>query len=437
MTVLPPRRALPDALARLTLGALLWSGLALAQEIPEVPKAPEVPEVPGAVTSELGARGPGGRALPWRVVAFEDPAADACDPLLARYGECVELVRFADLDHVWNPSARAPRQVSAGLRSISAVTAVAWETLAYRWFVADAAPEKTATADGIQALPSPADTWDAAAPARRRTVSLPDKAAWLPMSSWTGPGGLFHLAAWNVPAGAPSPPQTVVLTGRFASRLGYRGRAHPYEIMDADPSSSAPFFEQMFPYDSASQNFGPEAVPLSAYAWPDQLTGLSEEAGWSERVRDAGVPLLADDDEASFLSRAHLAFEEEYDRLLGVSVASYALEDFTINQMRVLAALNLMRAPPGLLERQSGRSRDIVAAALGQADSTEEAAERVDRTVFAFQGGFELKYDQIPPDVVDLWLRRLLLEHPPEEALVRDEWAPAVLEAIIAEYQKR
>ena len=62
MTVLPPRRALPDALARLTLGALLWSGLALAQEIPEVPKAPDVPEVPGAVTSELGARGPGGRA---------------------------------------------------------------------------------------------------------------------------------------------------------------------------------------------------------------------------------------------------------------------------------------------------------------------------------------------------------------------------------------
>ena len=78
MTVLPPRRALPDALARLTLGALLWSGLALAQEIPEVPKAPEVPEVPGAVTSELGARGPGGRALPWRVVAFEDPAAEGC-----------------------------------------------------------------------------------------------------------------------------------------------------------------------------------------------------------------------------------------------------------------------------------------------------------------------------------------------------------------------
>lgn len=427
MTLPKPLCRSSAPLRGLTLAALLAGSAARAQEVPEVPEAPEVPEVPAALKVDRSARKADLRALPWRVVGFVDPADTSCDPLEARYGGCIELVEFPDLSRVWNPSMRAPREVSSALRSITSAGALAWETLAYRWFMDDQAPAKTARADGIEALPSPADTWDAGTPARRRTVSMPDRAAWLDGEAWTGPKGLFHPAIWSVPTGEPTPPTAIMLYGRFASRLGYQGRAHPYEIMDADPTSSAPFFEQMFPYESASENFGPEAVPLSAYAWPDQLNGLSGGAGWADRVVAAGMPLLEDDTLPAYVARVHRAFEEEYDRLLGVSVASYALEDFTINQMRVLAALNLMRAPPGLLARQSGRSRDIVAAALGQADSTSEASERIDRTVFSFQGGFELKYEQIPADVVDTWLRRLLRERPPEPALIQEEWGPALL----------
>ena len=288
-------------------------------------------------------------------------------------------------------------------------------------------PEQTAAADGILALPSAADTWDAAFPARHRAVSLPNADAWLETVGAERDGALADFATWNVPDGVPTPPPSVVMSGRFAVRLGYQGRAPPYAIMDADPSSSAPFCAQMFPYDSASENFGPESVPLSRYAWPDQLSELSADDGWADRVTTAGVPLIGDDELSSYRGRVHRAFEDEFDRLLGVSVTSYALEDYTVNQMRVLAALNLMRAPPGLLARQSGRSRDIVAAALGQADSTEEAAERMDRSVFAFQGGFELRYEQIPAEVVETWLRRLLIEYPPDLALIRDDWGPALL----------
>ena len=423
MTV-PP---LPRGPCALLGGLLLWSLPAAAQEIPAAPEVPKAPTVPSGLLPAGDDPTLERRPLPWRVIGLEDPADTACDPMDARYGTCLEWVQFRDLSDDWGPSEREARPVSAPLRATSAAAASAWEALAYRWFMAKEAPERTAQADGILALPAAADTWDAAFPAHNRTVALPDKDAWLTDQGWMGPDGLFRPVAWKAPDGVPALPPTILLAGRFAARLGYQGRPHPYEVMDADPTSSAPFFEQMFPYESASENFGPAAVPLSAYGWPDQLTGLDADAGWADRVRSAAVPLLSDDTLNAYRGRVHRAFEEEFDRLLGVSVTSYALEDYTINQMRVLAALNLMRAPPGLLARQSGRSRDIVAAALGQTDATEDATDRLDRSVFAFQGGFELKYEQIPQDVVLTWLNRLLLEYPPDAALIGERWAPEVM----------
>ena len=39
-----------------------------------------------------------------------------------------------------------------------------------------------------------------------------------------------------------------MIRGNFVG-LGYDGRPHPYDIMDADRQSSAPFYEQLYPFD--------------------------------------------------------------------------------------------------------------------------------------------------------------------------------------------
>ena len=107
---MPPRCSRVVA-GGLTLGLWLWSGPAPAVDTPtEVPT--EIPEVPEGLLGDKASRDAERRPLPWRVMAFEDPGDTSCEPLEARYGACLELVVFPDLEEVWTHSERHPREVS-------------------------------------------------------------------------------------------------------------------------------------------------------------------------------------------------------------------------------------------------------------------------------------------------------------------------------------
>ncbi len=338
------------------------------------------------------------RAPAFAVIALTDAPGDAdCPPAAAARGDCLERAQILDPGPAFEGSSTRAERVR--WRLLSRLPWLLWEDMAHQGFGEESLLAETLLAAGFDTLPESRLLWDAARPDPHLTVAFPDRAAWL------RPADLWRPLRVVQPEGLPALPAVTVLAGRFASRMGFDGRAWDYELMDADPQSSGPFFEQLYPFRAAAGS--PESVPLRDFDLPEALAGWLAEDAEGERTRAALAPtLLAEADQATLEAAAGEQFER-WARIEGVRIAEYALRDHTVNQMRVLAALSLMRSAPDSLEQSSGRTRSLVAAALGETDDQAQIASRLDPSIFALQGGFALRYEVLPASVTWAWLARL------------------------------
>ena len=188
---------------------------------------------------------------------------------------------------------------------------------------------------------------------------------------------------------------SIVLSGRFAERLAVNGRLHDYDMMDAEPQASGPFFEQIYPYQTIYQGQDDSFIPLTDFRYQvDPVNG----------AKPATVIQVNSLDEARIQSDKQ--FNEFY-RLVGVQVMQFAMQDYTANHMRILATLNTMRSPPGELGTITGISGNINASALGETDSTDAQAKRIRSDAYALSSGFSLNYQKIPDLLTTKWIERL------------------------------
>ncbi len=368
---------------------------------PKVPKAPDGLDQLGGLLSKKPEveRVP----LPHAVLLFQDRSAADCPRVDAFHGDCVE-----EVDFVSRPSEQSTRQDVAEWRSFGRQNARTWESLAYRWSLADDPVLTTVQAAGFGALPSPKDAWDRT-PVRRRTVSAPDAAHTLNPQEW------FSHVSYRVSQGSHTP-DVVRLTGRFASRLGYDGKPFPFEIMDARVEDSSPFFEQMFPYNPTGTLEGaPAARPLGVFgiapspkdASADQIREsmgrlmLPDGAGWSEMASSAAREFL------------------DFRMSLSVAVTQFALEDYTINQTRILGALAGMVYPPGRSNSSGTSGRSLVAASVNETDVRSDAPPP-DLSAFVLRDRFRLNVLAVPDAVAEAYLVRLLQKRPAEGSATSD-----------------
>ncbi len=352
-----------------------------------------------------------------------------CNLLLARRGQCTERVRFAPLPMAFSgltPAGDLGEAWKALMKNTAELYLWELDGIASRWFRDDDPIATTILASSaVQALPQPSKTWKQAHPTDRRLISLPHEDSLLAAATWVEDRDtpradpFFPLVEFHpVPAaGSPDPqrptlpdlPEMALLKGRFAERLGFNSKAFPFEIMDGDEDSSGPFFEQMFPYNTERRADRPTAIrPLARFQDPGQILGaknLDDLPGG-----DTQRPILLDDgDVAEFELRASQGFEE-YSRLIGVSVARYALRDHTDNQMRILTALTAQRSPPDADAMGQGRYRGLVAAARGETDSDEQLGFSAQRDIGGVSGGVALRLRLLPPQVRADWLNRVVAE---------------------------
>lgn len=370
-----------------------WSADPPTLAPPKVPKAPEGLDQLGG----LLAKKPDTESvpLPHAVLLFQDRSAADCPPVDGFHGDCVE-----EVDFVSRPSAKSSRPDVAEWRSFGRQNARVWESLAYRWSLADDPLLTTMEAGGFTALPEPKNAWDRT-PVRRRTVSTPDAANTLKHEEWFAP------VLYRVSQGSHTP-DMVRLTGRFATRLGYDGKPFPFELMDARVEDSSPFFEQMFPYNpTGSTASSPTSRPLGVFgiapfpkdATPDAIKGavgrlmLPDGASWADMTASA--------------TREFLDFRMS----LSVAVTQFALEDYTVNQARILTSLAGMIFPPGNAEASGTAGRSLVAASVNETDvRTEELP--VDLSSFALRDRFRLNVIALPDSVTDAYLVKLLQQRP-------------------------
>jgi len=200
-------------------------------------------------------------------VGFQDmPDGRDCDEAAARAGRCIEEVQFEDVGDLFSTHTD-PDQVQR-YKTYGRLYEWVWEDLARRW-KGDGVVDNTLTADGVSRLPSAADLWDASGRSTgaqdeaskkdtTRVFALPAQDKWVDATDWVGGSPshppIYRSLAYSQPAGLVKPPPAVLLEGRFARRLVYDGRSHQFDIMDGDPESSGPFFEQMYPYEQALQS---------------------------------------------------------------------------------------------------------------------------------------------------------------------------------------
>lgn len=349
---------------------------------------------------------PARKAPPVAVIGFQDRADDAdCDPVEARHGRCVERVDL--LDPATASAGQGDHSTLAAWRTVSRLSWKLWEDMAHQGFGENSPLAQTLLKAGFELLPDNRQIWETAHPDGRHVVSVPASDTWLGAGVWglspdSAGGRVWRPLRTHEPAGLPALPPTVLLAGRFALRLGFDGHPHDYDLMDADPASSGPFFEQLYPFRRASDRAALQ--PLSDFDLPDALSRWLAEDPVNPAARAALAPTLLARGDYQELSQAASRQFQGWARLLGVQIAQYAVADYTANQMRVLAALTTMRSAPGSLEQRTGRTRDLVAAALGQTDSSADLEAQMDPSVFALQGGFALHYEQLPPAVVRDWL---------------------------------
>ena len=123
--------------------------------------------------------------------------------------------------------------------------------------------------DGFKVSPTPSEHWDFENPYLNRTCSVPEGSIWLDphqvfrpvlpvlptgdplLAELKVPDSLFRNVNYAIPPQhGVEPIPAVMLKGRFALRLGFNNRIHDYDMMDGDPATSGPFFEQMYPYQT-------------------------------------------------------------------------------------------------------------------------------------------------------------------------------------------
>lgn len=362
------------------------------------------------------------------VLGFEDKGADNCNPKIARYGRCVEEVRFLDLAAAWDPEV-TPNDVQRAIWENTALLyAEIWEDMAYRASVTSDPVYEALVARGATKLPVPKQQWEATARnpgdddhsvyALPRSSSWSNASAWIDPRTWIDPVKLTptelltpsrsHFQAVRVSKAAgllPSSP-AVILKGRFAARLAADGKRVPYDIMDGDPAASGPLFEQMYPYARGlAQELGAtddSEVPLTRFLVEEGLKTAAAGDRTAEREANYDDSLLEGDDATAIGGmRAFATHEfERFYRLVGTQILRFAREEYTPTHIRVLTALMAMESPPGTLAGGYLNADDVVAASKGQMDVT-------DPSITAFRGftssktGYAINFVELPQELVE------------------------------------
>lgn len=352
-------------------------------------------------------------APPVRIVGFKQREGGGCsNRTAARLGLCIDVVDFLPLK---DAADGRPLDVvtDAALHNLGPLYAHIWEDVAIRWGAPDI--QQTIRADGYVALPEPSSVWSRIV-SGGDAWSMPRRELVLGDGNWQSvdprpdaprnPSTVFAAVRVAAPTGQATPEPTTVLDGRFATRLGNGGRLHDFDLMDADPTTSGPFFEQMFPYSySSSQQskddevYGPrDRIPLVAFRFPSG--GLPTGDAYDQAFQSLEVaPDLA---AAARLASSHF---DEFTHTVFVQTAQFAFEDVTTNQMRVLAALTAIATPPDALDVDSGFSRDLVAAARYETDTAEEVSARLDAMpTLGPAKDLALRVEQLPRIVLDHWV---------------------------------
>jgi len=351
-------------------------------------------EEPAATEGEEAEEVEAASAAGVHVVGFRDLPGD-CDTIAARFGRCIEEVEFVDLLPAFSDRQASATQLALW-RNSGKLYAQLWEDLAQRWFRNGDVIELTMKTHGLSQLPTTAVQWEASARKDKLVYGLPGPELWLDRNAWIQPkgresGAFFRRIRFLTPEGQGAQPSMVLLKGRFALRLGFSGRRHDYDLMNGDPMSSGPFFEQMYPYSKAMETSDGDLVPLSSFS------GFRPMVSRSRPLRHYG-------------DMKRIARQEFYifARLLATQIAQYGLEDYTTNHMRVLTALTAMQSPPGTLEQRTGRTGDLVAAALGETDTDEAVEKRLEEGIYRLQHGFEINYFQLPMEIVGQYMSELI-----------------------------
>lgn len=371
-----------------------------------------------------------------RWIGFQDRPGD-CDLAVAAYGHCVELVDFLDPDQAWKDGERANKAQLALKRDMADLSAQLWEALAYRWGDKEDVIKDTLVAAGLINLPTPGSVWDVSDHAPRWNFSMPEASRWLYPLRWLQdkPLSLEQMAAeepdgripgapffrdlrYHHPSGVPTPPPMVLLKGRFATRLAYDGRRHAFDLMDGDLQSSGPFFEQMYPYDTAREMQDIKLAPLahfiaSANLKRENVDARSPAAEAERREAFAAVSFRSSEGYDAARAIARQEFMNFY-HLVGTQILRFALEEYTPTHLRVLTSLIAMDTPPGR-QRENAAARNVVAASEGQTDD-----EAMLSGMVAFQSlvrgrGFAINFSQLPPKVIAEYVERFDEWHHPTD----------------------
>lgn len=415
--------------------ALLWTGTTRAEDAP--------PVEPRVV-----------------IIGFEDlDDGRDCDEVVARYGRCIEEVKFRDLESVYRP--HGLDEPKTRLNTWTGTYGWMWDDLSFR-FSSDEVIEGTLVTSGVNRLPEVSTLFQSTdRQADTRTFAVPKRELWMDGKDWvTGPTPIFRGLGYHFPNGLVAPPPVVLMKGRFAERLVFDGRDHQFDIMDGDPESSGPFFEQMYPYDQVMTSRGssggdeydefedygyddygydlgaPAAdaaateIPLSHFVADEQLKGdPTAYATTAEERRRALIEarkesypktlLSAEQGMTGLREMASQEFDYFYENV-GVQIVRFAREEYTPTHLRVLTALMAMHDPPGFTDSR-GLAENPNAGSEGQLDADEMLAAEADASAsgLGFEQAFDLNYPALPKSVVE---RRLLdfdqWNEPPTDFLI-------------------
>ena len=340
-----------------------------------------------------------------------------CDPILSRYGRCVEKVRLLDLDTVHAPARLGDYERNARLANTGSLYAQMWEDLAYRW-KSDELIESTLVAGGVTRLPTSQAHWEISPRGDAAIYALPHPMAWFDHLGFAGQTqeGQFDTLQYHFPKGLNKPPPSVIMVGRFARRLAFDGKRHPFDIMDGDPESSGPFFEQMFPYDTAlsadqggmdseSEESGAQEVPLAQFVTDERLKAediTEEDLARLLAVRRAHYSKTTISPKGQIDEMRDMASREfdDFYRNVGIQIIRFAREEYTPTHLRVLTALMAMETPPASAQGGGGKAKDVVAASAGQTDPEELLLAEMATEEFGARQSFDLNYGEIPNEII-------------------------------------
>jgi hypothetical protein len=420
---------------------ILISALGLASSSAFAEEQPETKEIKSF--EELG------YTPPFRIVAFtDDPNYDDCNGVDAIRGACLERVHFSEalppwsladrfdrlsrtdqnllrfvypgVQYQWMETSELDRRVVRKREMLqreqyAKLYAQLWDDIVYRWKMDDDASVSLLKEEGFRTVPTPRFTWDVLRFQKNNSIASPEFQAWMNERNWIPfvprlrdrkdiPNGfmsnvsaMFGRARYALPKNYfVDPKDIILLKGRFAVNLGVDGKAHPYELMDANPISSGPFFEQIYPYATVYAGDNSKKIPLRKFRMTDFL-----EVGTNESNKPIKITALD-----QIRSQASIEFMEFY-RLVATQVMQFSMQDYTTNHMRILGTLNNMRIPPGRLDGAAGIAEFLNASSIGETDTTEAQEKEINTAQYSIPEGFAINYNRLPTLVTLDWIERL------------------------------